>query len=542
MQDNAYNTDKIPRRVLGGLLASLSAGVVPRTGAPYIAIGRVDETSALLDDLAKTADGGAAMRFLIGRYGSGKSFLIQLARGNALERGFVCADADLSPERRLAGGGGSGLATYRELLRNMSCRACPDGGALPVILSRWLNELRASLVAEGLESGGREFSTRLSAKIHAVALELEGEVGGFDFASVIAAYYTASENDDDAKKSACLRWLRGEYGTKTEARDALGFRIGSIVGDENWYDYIKLLAAFFRRIGYHGFVVFIDECVNLYKIANRVSRESNYEKILSMFNDTLQGKAEGLMLVLGGTPQFLEDQRRGLWSYEALRSRLTDGRFGAALERDGYRNMLSPVIRLRRLSDAELLALIVRLTRLHGIYYNWDARSRVSDADMESFLRLCLSKTGATEMITPREIIRDYMTVLNVLSQNPSLTFSAAASAGATGGSAGDAAGRSDETDSKSGNASFRNEVGRDETGSQFDGGIFKNEGGGGGSSSGGTFGSASEAARPRADAAGGSGRDNGGDAGDEDGGAADGETHYKNRSPSEYTLDDIEF
>ena len=212
-----------------------------------------------------------------------------------------------------------------------------------------------------------------------------------------------------------MRWLRGEYTTKTEARADLS--VGSIIDDDNWYDYIKLWAEFSRRIGYHGLVVFLDECVNLYKIVNRVSRENNYEKLLSMFNDTLQGRAPGLSMILGGTPQFLEDTRRGLFSYEALRSRLADSRFGGG----EYRDLLGPVIRLRRLSDNELYALITRVTKLHGMHFSW--KPRVSDEEMAAFLKECTARAGADVMITPREIIRDYMSVLNILYQNPQADF-----------------------------------------------------------------------------------------------------------------------
>jgi hypothetical protein len=242
-------------------------------------------------------------------------------------------------------------------------------------------------------------------------------VGGFDFAGVITEYYRAFLAGDDGKKSACLRWLRGEYATKTEARNTLGFSVSVIIDDENWYDFLKLWAVLVRQMGYRGLIVFIDECVNLYKITHRVSRENNYEKILSMFNDTLQGRAPGLALIFGGTPQFLEDTRRGLFSYEALRSRLCDSRF--ALQ--GFKNLIGPVIRLRRLSDDELFALISRITKLYA--QNYGKMPAITEEQMVRFLEVCLSRAGADSMITPREMLRDYMTVLNILMQNPEATF-----------------------------------------------------------------------------------------------------------------------
>lgn len=415
---------KIPKRILSSLLSSISAGVVPRLGAPYIAIGRIEEIEALLSDLEAVNDGGGSMRFVIGKYGSGKSFLIQLVRGYAIERGFITADADLSPERRICGAKGTGVATYRELMKNLASKSSPDGGALTQIIAKWLSDIQSSVAAAGYEIGSDAFSAELNRRIYETTRSLETQIGGFSFAAVLTAYYKAYMSGDEEKKSACMRWLRGEYATKTEAKNAIGINVGGIIDDDNWYEYIKLFAVFFRAMGYRGFVVFIDECVNLYKIANRISRENNYEKLLSMFNDTLQGKAEGLALIFGGTPQFLEDTRRGLFSYEALRSRLADGRFS----KEGYKNLIGPVIRLRRLSDDELLALVARITVLHGHNYDWEPR--VTSENMITFLKLCLERAGADTMITPREIIRDYMTVLNILLQNPDTSFESVVGSG----------------------------------------------------------------------------------------------------------------
>ena len=414
-------TPIIPRRILSSLLSSISAGVVPRSGAPYIAIGRADEISAFLSDLEDVNEGGGAMRFLIGRYGSGKSFLIQLVRGYALDRDFLTADCDLSPERRLYGTGGSGVATYRELMKNLASKSSPDGGALTKIISRWIGQIKNDLLQSGISSDSEVFYMELTKRVSSELSSLEFLVGGFDFSKVIIEYYKATMEDGEAAReraSACVRWLRGEYATKTEAKKALGFSVSVIIDDDNWYDFLKLWAALSKKMGYRGLVVFIDECVNLYKIPHRISRENNYEKILSMFNDTLQGRSPGLDIIFGGTPQFLEDTRRGLFSYEALRSRLCDSRFAL----DGFKNLIGPVIRLKRLSDDELYALICRVTALYSQYYNWNCT--ITEEERIEFLNICLSRAGADSMITPREMLRDYMTVLNILMQNPDAKFS----------------------------------------------------------------------------------------------------------------------
>ena len=405
---------KVPRRILGSLLSSLAAGVVPRSGAAYIAVGRDDEINALADDLDALMEGGGRMRLVIGKYGSGKSFLMQLLRSYAIERDFVTCDCDLSPERRICGRNGSGIATFRELMKNLSSKASPDGGALQVILAKWHAAMSAELLANGTAEA--DFERMLSTKVYETIKDTEGQVGGFDFARVIGMYFSARQNDDGEKASACLRWLRGEYNTRMEARRELG--VGAIIDDDNWFDYIKLYAVFFRKIGFSGLLVMLDEGVNLYKITNRVSRENNYEKLLSIFNDSLQGRTPGLGVILGGTPQFLEDNRRGLYSYEALRSRLCDAR----VMQDGrYRNLMGPVIRLRRMSDNELLALCARLNVLYAQYHKIECP--VTMEQMQRFLADCTARAGADSMITPREITREYIGILDILLQNPALRF-----------------------------------------------------------------------------------------------------------------------
>ncbi|MEA4832120.1 MAG: ATP-binding protein [Oscillospiraceae bacterium] len=413
--NKAADIIKIPRRVLGTLLNAYAAGVVPRFGLEYIAIGRSSEIGAFLSDFDAIASGMGTFRFVIGKYGSGKSFLIGLVRCNALERNFITADCDLSPERRFHGSKGQGLAAFRELMKNLGSKSSPDGGALPSILTRWLSGLQTNAVKNGFSPDTPVFFSEVEKDIYSVTDDLCSLVNGFDFAKVLKKYYDGVIKGNDDEKESALRWLRGEFSTKQEARSC-GLGTSSIIDDANWYDYIKLYAAFFRRIGYKGFIVLFDEGVNLYKIPNRLSRENNYEKILSMFNDTLQGKAEGLGIVLGGTPAFLEDNRRGLFSYEALKSRLEEGRFTG-----DRRNLISPVIKLNRLSDDELYALVERVMKLHSQYYG--VQLQLTEQNIVTFLKICLERMGADEMITPREVIRDFLNILNIMLQDKSVTF-----------------------------------------------------------------------------------------------------------------------
>ena len=395
MSDTAPAAPRVPKRVAAVILNSLKGGVVPRIGLPYITVGREVEIRALLTDLSLIADGGASFRFLVGRYGAGKSFMLQTIRTHAMGEGFVVADADLSPERRLQGGQGQGLATYRELIRNISTKTRPEGGALNLILDRWV-----ASCADADESA-----------VNAQLAPLEEMVHGFDFARMLRRYRAAVSEDDEEAMSRVTKWIRGEYRTKSEARAELGS--STIISDDDWYDYVKLIARFLVCSGYKGMLVLIDELVNLYKIPNAITRQYNYEKILTMYNDTLQGKAQYLGMIMGGTPTSIEDRRRGVFSYEALRSRLAQGRFA----REDLKDMLAPIIRLQPLTYEELLVLIEKLMQIHAGYFGWTPT--LTENDLVDFLKIEFGRVGADTHLTPREVIRDFIELLDILCQNP---------------------------------------------------------------------------------------------------------------------------
>ena len=404
----------IPKRIASAVINSLKGGVVPRTGLPYITVGREREIDALLHDVEIIEDGGASFRFIVGKFGSGKSFLLQTIRAHVMDRNFVVVDADLSPERRLQGTRGQGLATYKELIKNMSTKTRPDGGALTLILDRWISNVQSQTAAEsGLDASSEEFAALVEKKIYEVISSLNELVHGFDFAKLLTLYYNAAKDGDDEQKAKVIKWFRGEYTTKTEAKNELGVNI--IITDDDWYEYIKLFAMFLKMAGYSGLLVLIDELVNIYKIPNAITRQYNYEKILTMYNDTLQGKAKYLGIVMGGTPQAIEDTRRGIYSYEALRSRLAEGRFG----REGMRDMLAPVIRLEPLTYEEMLVLIEKLADIHAQLFGYE--QKITENEMVLFIKTEYGRIGADSHITPREVIRDFIELLDIIYQNPKL-------------------------------------------------------------------------------------------------------------------------
>ncbi len=406
----------VPKRIASAIINSLKGGVVPRIGLPYIAVGRKAEIDALLHDVDIIADGGASFRFIVGKYGSGKSFLLQIIRSYVMDRNFVVVDADLSPERRLQGTKGQGLATYKELIQNMSTKTRPDGGALPLILDRWLNNVQLEVAAEsGLSPTDDRIVKLVEQKIFIVINDLQEMVHGFEFAKLLTIYYNSYVNNDDETKAKVIKWFRGEYATKTDARQELG--VNTIITDDNWYEYLKLFAVFLVRAGYSGLLVLIDELVNIYKIPNSITRQYNYEKILTMYNDTLQGKARYLGIIMGGTPQCIEDPRRGVYSYEALKSRLEESRFSTETTKD----MLAPIIRLLPLTYEELYVLIEKLAKIHSELFGYE--STITQDDMINFIKIEFGRIGANTNITPREVIRDFIEIMNIVYQNPKLSI-----------------------------------------------------------------------------------------------------------------------
>ncbi len=404
----------ISRTTAATILNSLKSGVVPRTGLEYITVGRKSEIQALLQDVSIIEQGGAAFRFIEGKYGSGKTFLMHALRNHVMEKNFVVTDVELSVDRRLIGNKGQGLSTYRELIRNMATHACPDNGALQLILDKWIGALENEVVQfEGLVPGHEVFDVRVSQKIYKITSSMEERVNGFDFGKVLASYYKGHRTGDMELQKKALRWLCGEYRTRTEAKTDLGVNL--IITDENWYDFIKLFADFVVKAGYAGLYFCMDELATLYEIPSRVGREYNYNKLLSIYNDALQGKASHLGMIANITKEAMEDPARGVFSFEPLKSRLSESSF----EQDGavpMRDMAAPVIKLSVLNPGEMYVLLEKLANIHGILYGYTPK--LEHDDYIYFLKQQYSRTSEGEEATARDMIKDYITLLNLMQQH----------------------------------------------------------------------------------------------------------------------------
>jgi hypothetical protein len=352
------------------IIQSLKSGVTPKIGIQHIQVGRINEIQALYKDIERISDGGSAFRLIIGDYGSGKTFFLSVIRSIALEKKLVTVNADLSPSRRIHASSGQARSLYSELMRNLSTRSKPDGSALPSVVEKFIADAQKEADQKGQD---------VSQVIHSKLAKLSELVGGYDFAKVIEAYWKGHETENEALKSSAIRWLRAEYTTKAEARAELDVR--TIISDASFYDSLKLMSLFVRQAGYEGLLVTLDEMVNLYKLSSTQARVSNYEQILRMLNDCLQGSAESIGFLLGGTPEFLLDPRRGLYSYEALQSRLAENSFA---QKAGVIDYSSPALHLSSLTPEELYIL---LKNLRHVFSGGDASNYlVPDEALKAFL------------------------------------------------------------------------------------------------------------------------------------------------------------
>ena len=397
---------EIKRRERDAVLQSLQAGLVPRTGLHLIQVGRKDEVAAVLTDLERIEQGGAAFRIVLGRFGSGKSFFLNLVRTLALQKRMVVVQADMSMERRIHASGGQARALFSELMRNLATKSKPDGGALRNLCEGWISDVQNKVKV----AGGDDEEVKRS--IFGNLRDLQNLVGGFEFAEVLSKYYEGYAAGNDALQGAALRWLRGEYTTKTDARAALGVR--RIIDDENFYDSVKLVAAFCVKAGYTGLLVNLDELVVLsHRLPSSRARQTNYEAILTILNDCLQGTVQNLAFLLAGTDEFLEDKHRGLYSYDALRSRLAENRFAGA----GVKDFSGPVLRLQNLSAEDLFVLLSNIRNVQA--FGDSTKYVLPDDALVAILRKANETLGADYYKTPRDIVRSFVGLINVVEQNP---------------------------------------------------------------------------------------------------------------------------
>lgn len=395
---------------------SLLGGVVPRIGVQHITVGRSEEVNAFIKALEDVKNGHSMVKFWIGDFGSGKSFMLHLLNTVALKQKFVVTTADFTPDNRLYSNDGKATVLYSTIMDNVAIQTKPEGGALATLLEKWIEQIVSKTAQDNnialAEIRQDDYLKLIQDNIMKTINELT-DVGGFDFGFVVIKYYEGYIKDNELLRRNALKWLKGEYKTKTEARQDLGVR--EIINDLNYYDMLKNFSRLFVSMGYSGFMVNLDEAINLYKISNAHIREKNYEKILTIYNDCFQGKVSNLFINFAGTKEFLENERRGLFSYQALKSRLETNKF----ETIDVRDFAQPVIRLLPLDHNEVFVLLKKLKAVFD--FNYKINLDIIDDEIHLFMEEMFNKPGADEFLTPREVIRDFLNILSIIRQNPDI-------------------------------------------------------------------------------------------------------------------------
>jgi hypothetical protein len=408
--------DNIKPKEATSIINSLIGGVVPKIGVQHITVGRSEEIDAFVKALDDVKNGHSMVKFWIGDFGSGKSFMLHLLNTVALKQKFVVSNADFTPDNRLYSNDGKGVALYASIMDNVAIQTKPEGGALPTLMEKWIEQVITKTAEENnislTDIRNEQYLSIIQKNIMKTINELS-DVGGFDFGTVVMKYYEGYIKDDEQLRRSALKWLKGEYKTKTEAKQDLGVR--EIINDSNYYDMLKNFCKLFVNMGYSGFMINLDEAINLYKISTAATREKNYEKILSIYNDCFQGKVANIFFNFAGTKETLENERRGLFSYNALKTRLETNKF----ETSGVRDFAQPVIKLTPLDHNEVFVLLKKLKAIFD--FNYKTQIEISDPEIHSFMEEMFNKPGASEFLTPREVIRDFLNILNILRQNPSL-------------------------------------------------------------------------------------------------------------------------
>jgi len=408
--------DNIKPKEATSIINSLVGGVVPKIGVQHITVGRTEEIEAFIMALNDVKNGHSIAKFWIGDFGSGKSFMLHLLNTVALKQKFVVANADFTPDNRLYSNDGKSVLLYSAIMDNIAIQTKPEGGSLQTLLEKWIEQVISKTAQENnislVDIRNEEYLGLIQNTIMKTINEIT-EVGGFDFGSVIVKYYEGYIKNDELLRRNALKWLKGEYKTKTEARQDLGVR--EIINDQNFYDMLKNFCKLFVSMGYSGFMINLDEAINLYKISTSVMREKNYEKILTIYNDCFQGKVSNLFINFAGTREFLENERRGLFSYQALKSRLQTNKFETLEMRD----FAQPVIKLTPLDHNEIFVLLKKLKLIFD--FNYKTEINISDEEISAFMEEMFNKPGASEFLTPREVIRDFLNILNIIRQNPNV-------------------------------------------------------------------------------------------------------------------------
>ena len=399
---------------LNDIVTALNSGLVPRSGIENIMVGREDVLIQIEIDLDNVSTGLSLTKFIIGKYGTGKSFMQAAITQKGYAKNFVVSKVDFSPYRRLYNNDGMGRATYVEIIKNMTTKTS-SSNTIESIIEMWIgNQISLFSSEPDFDLTNENYINKIILNIKKEIKDMDTCFGGTDFSDVLTLYLKAYIEGNTEKQRECIKWISGEYPNVSLAKHDLGVSV--IINDQNYYEFLKVICRFVVLAGYSGLIINFDEVVNLYKISIKTIRDKNYEMILRIFNDTIQGDVHNLFITFSGTPQFLEDEFKGLFSYGALKRRLSSNKY----EDNDIYDYSQPVIKLRSLTNEEIFKLLKKLINIHELYYKYE--SNISNEDIIEYIRVQFNNLENNK-ITVGEIVRDFFGLLNVLQKNQQLNI-----------------------------------------------------------------------------------------------------------------------
>lgn len=402
------------------IIKSLEAGVVPDIGLGHLLVGRKAEVDELIKILSHIEDGDSDLRFWVGDFGSGKSFMLKTIENLALSKNFVVSTIDLNPSRRFYATDRKAVNLYSTVLENIRTKNLRSGNVIESIIEQWISTIFKNLSDEKGYDLKELMAGFYRDEVIGIILEtlsrFEAVGLSYELGQAISKYYEGFITGDRILKLKAIRWIRGDITTKTEAKKELG--INEIINDDNYFEAIKNLAELFREIGYQGFVINFDEAVNLYKLPHSTTRQRNYEKILNIYNECKSNLAKGLFINLAATRKTVFDESRGLASYGALKGRLGTE---ASMDSD-FINTNKTVLGLKVLSDEEIYTLLENLVSIYNIHYK--TKIDFTSDQIVTYMEGQLNRPGADEFLTPRAVIKDFIEILDIKRQNPDAEIS----------------------------------------------------------------------------------------------------------------------
>lgn len=382
------------------IINALKNGNVPPEGVGEICVGRERELEEFDKIFSKVKDGAAVTRFLNGEFGSGKSFFLKLLEERALADNFVVAKVTLSrdvPFNKFE-------VVYRSIVASLRCKT---GTSLEHIIEKWTTQLRMMALRETTDPYQQERIV-----IDNINNDLkEVRKHATTFAAAIENYYKLSARGDQETAKYAMAWLSGEKNIPYTIKRQFGVK--GDIDRENAFKYLEALSSFLMALKYSGLIILIDEAEHIMTLHTKKLRDTAYDYMRFIYDECSLGRFHNTLFIFAGTPEFFEDPKMGVPSYTALNERIED------VLNTEFKDLRKPIIRLDGFKKDNLMELSDRLISMHEEVYEWEAKPVRESLD--GIIARHEANAELTGYISPRNFVKSFISVLDVVQQNPEL-------------------------------------------------------------------------------------------------------------------------